>query len=121
MEEKAITHTGSVSDAEMTQATEVTPIAQLRPTSHEKIIEARLYRKWVAKTYPQKIETALCCILIDREVCGIFIWLKIIILNIRFFITTTNHQQGNAIQGTVPKSDHANGSLKDKFMISVWV
>jgi hypothetical protein len=24
-------------------------------------------------------------------------------------------------QGTVPKSDHANGSLKDKFMISVWV
>ena len=46
-------------------------IAELTPASYDKIIEARVYRKWVAVTYLKngmKKETAFCCILIDREV-----------------------------------------------------
>lgn len=48
-----------------------TTIAELRPTSYDKILEARVYRKWVAVTYLKngtKKETGFCCILIDREV-----------------------------------------------------
>ena len=46
-------------------------IAELTPTSYDKKLEARVYRKWVAVTYLKngaKKETAFCCILIDREV-----------------------------------------------------
>ncbi|GJV34362.1 nucleic acid-binding, OB-fold protein [Tanacetum coccineum] len=31
------------------------------------VLEARVYRKWVSKSIPQKKEIAFCCILIDRE------------------------------------------------------
>ena len=56
-----------VVSAAMQEAT----ISELTPASYDKIIEARVYRKWVAVTYLKngaKKETAFCCILIDREV-----------------------------------------------------
>ena len=59
MEEKSIVQLDPTSAGKMIQPIEVTPIAELQPTSCENIIEARVYRKWIAKSYPQKIETAL--------------------------------------------------------------
>ena len=53
-----------------TSMQEVT-IAELKPTSYDKILEARVYRKWIAVNYQKngrKTETGFCCILIDREV-----------------------------------------------------
>jgi SpoVK/Ycf46/Vps4 family AAA+-type ATPase len=35
-------------------APEITPIAELRPTSYDKIIEVRVYRKWVLVSYGKK-------------------------------------------------------------------
>ena len=60
--ERALTTTTSMQ--------EVT-IAELKPTSYDKILEARVYRKWIAINYQKngrKTETGFCCILIDREV-----------------------------------------------------
>ena len=56
---------------------DITTIAELRPGSYNKVIEARVYRKWISATHgkkneagfsPKKRETAYCCILIDRQV-----------------------------------------------------
>ena len=70
------------SDATMVEASnapEITTIAELRPTSYDKILEARVYRKWIAVNYQKKGKktlTGFCCILIDREVCNIALKIK---------------------------------------------
>lgn len=55
----------------------ISTIAELQPTSYNKVIEVRAYRKWISVTYgkkqtnrplSEKKETGYCCILIDREV-----------------------------------------------------
>ena len=62
---------------EASKTPDITPIAELRPTSYNKVIEVRVYRKWISVTHgkknesgfsPKKKENAFCCILIDREV-----------------------------------------------------
>ena len=40
-------------------AAQVTMIHELTPTSHGKILEARVYRKWTAITYGKKTETGI--------------------------------------------------------------
>ncbi|KAJ9567823.1 hypothetical protein OSB04_003789 [Centaurea solstitialis] len=46
---------------------ELSTIGELTKTSKNKILEAKVYRKWVAKTLPQMTPYAFCCILLDRE------------------------------------------------------
>ena len=36
---------------------QITMIRELKPTSHSKILEARVYRKWTAVTYGKKNES----------------------------------------------------------------
>ena len=58
----------------ITNAPEEVVSTELQPTSYDKVLVARVYRKWVAVTYQKsgkKTETGLCCILIDREVCDV--------------------------------------------------
>jgi hypothetical protein len=58
----------------VTNAPEEAVIAELKPTSYDKILVARVYRKWIAVTYQKngkKTENGFCCILIDREVCNV--------------------------------------------------
>ena len=70
----AITTTRGTNDAKaiaLNAAMQEETIAELTPTSYDKILEARVCRKWVAVTYLKngaKKETAFCCILIAREV-----------------------------------------------------
>ena len=58
-------------------ASQISTIGELKPTSYDKVIEVRVYRKWISVSYPKKdasgfsgkkTETAFCCILIDKEV-----------------------------------------------------
>ena len=67
--ETTVTQTSDVPD--------IATIAELRPGCYNKVIEARVYRKWISTTHgkkneagfsPKKRETAYCCILIDRQV-----------------------------------------------------
>ncbi|GJW08079.1 DNA helicase [Tanacetum coccineum] len=50
-----------------TTSMELSTFAELTSNSHDKIIEARVYRKWIGKSLPDLIPNALCCILLDRE------------------------------------------------------
>lgn len=63
---------------EGSSATQVATIAELRPNSYDKVLQVRVYRKWVSVSYGKKTqagypgkktETAFCCILIDSQVC----------------------------------------------------
>ncbi|GJY72845.1 DNA helicase [Tanacetum coccineum] len=49
------------------QSTFEASIAQLTPHSANKILEAKVYRKWVGKSPPKMTPYAFCCILLDRE------------------------------------------------------
>ncbi|GJV57312.1 DNA helicase, partial [Tanacetum coccineum] len=51
----------------LTVEMELATIAQLTPDSTNKILEAKVYRKWIAKSPPEMIPYAFCCILLDRE------------------------------------------------------
>ncbi|GKA12803.1 hypothetical protein Tco_0692349 [Tanacetum coccineum] len=44
-----------------------TTIATLRPGQRNRILEAKVYSKWISKSVPDMREIALCCILIDIE------------------------------------------------------
>ena len=78
---KTLGTTTAPQELPITAITEVVPahddttlatISELRPTSFDKVLEARVYRKWVAVTHLKdgtKKETGFCCILIDRQVC----------------------------------------------------
>nr|GEV64820.1 DNA helicase [Tanacetum cinerariifolium] len=46
---------------------ELSTIAQLNPNSTKKTLEAKIYRKWVAKSPPEMTLYAYCCILLDQE------------------------------------------------------
>ncbi|GJU69446.1 DNA helicase [Tanacetum coccineum] len=46
---------------------ELSTFTQLTPASHDKIIEARVYRKWIGKSLTYLTPNAFCCILLDRE------------------------------------------------------
>ncbi|GKC00781.1 DNA helicase, partial [Tanacetum coccineum] len=50
---------------------ELSTIAQLTPTLANKTLEAKVYRKWIAKSPPEMIPFSFCCILLDREVNAI--------------------------------------------------
>ncbi|GJS36003.1 DNA helicase [Tanacetum coccineum] len=50
-----------------TTSMELLTFAQLTPNSHEKIIEARVYRKWIGKSLLDLTPNAFCCILLDQE------------------------------------------------------
>lgn len=39
------------------EAPEITPIAELRPNAYNKVIEVRVYRKWISVTYGKKNES----------------------------------------------------------------
>ncbi|GJY43869.1 DNA helicase [Tanacetum coccineum] len=39
----------------------------LNPTSHDKILEAKVYRKWISKSVLKLTLIGFCCILFDRE------------------------------------------------------
>lgn len=58
----------------ITNAPEEVVIAELQPASYDKVLLARVYRKWVAVTNQKsgkKTETRFCCILIYQEVCDV--------------------------------------------------
>ncbi|GJU98398.1 DNA helicase [Tanacetum coccineum] len=46
---------------------ELSSIAQLTPNSTNKTLEAKVYRKWVAKSPLEMTPYAFCCIILDRE------------------------------------------------------
>lgn len=46
---------------------EDTTIAELTAASRNKILEARVYRKWISRSITKQMKVALCCIQIDRE------------------------------------------------------
>lgn len=50
------------------QQPELINIADLKPTDFNKIIEAKLYRKWIARNPKHPDSKGLCCTLIDRTV-----------------------------------------------------
>lgn len=45
----------------------VTSIDDLKEKDINKTIEAKLYRKWIAKSVLKLITTGFCCILLDKE------------------------------------------------------
>nr|GFA46380.1 nucleic acid-binding, OB-fold protein [Tanacetum cinerariifolium] len=44
-----------------------TCISDLKPGAKNKILEARVYRKWINRNPPRPAPTEYCCILLDRE------------------------------------------------------
>ncbi|GKB08778.1 DNA helicase [Tanacetum coccineum] len=46
---------------------ELSTIAQLNPNSTKKTLEAKVYRKWVAKSPPEMNPYAYYCIFLDQE------------------------------------------------------
>ncbi|GJV29257.1 DNA helicase [Tanacetum coccineum] len=55
-------------DTEMTTSRmDLCTIAQLTPSSVNKTFEAKVYKKWIAKSPPQMKPYAFCCILLDQE------------------------------------------------------
>ena len=70
-DERALTTAASMQEVITTTSMEEVTIAELKPTSYDKMLEARVYRKWIAVSYQKngrKTKTGFCCILIDREV-----------------------------------------------------
>lgn len=70
-DERALMTTTSMQEVITASSMEEVTIAELKPTSYDKILEARVYRKWIAVNYQKngrKTEIGFCCILIDREV-----------------------------------------------------
>ncbi|XP_071713565.1 uncharacterized protein [Rutidosis leptorrhynchoides] len=49
----------------------ITPIAELEPDDTSKIIEVKVYRKWIATKKEEGAPVALCCILIDAQGNGV--------------------------------------------------
>ena len=41
---------------EASNAPEITTIVELRPTSYDKVIEVRVYRKWISVSYGKKMK-----------------------------------------------------------------
>ncbi|GJR20425.1 DNA helicase [Tanacetum coccineum] len=46
---------------------ELSTIAELTPNSTNKTLEAKVYRKWIAKSPPEMTPYAFCCLLLDQE------------------------------------------------------
>lgn len=44
---------------EPSDAPQITTIRELRPTSHSRVLEARVYRKWTAITYGKKDQSGV--------------------------------------------------------------
>ena len=44
---------------EPSDAPQITTICELRPTSHSRVLEARVYRKWTAVTYGKKDQSGV--------------------------------------------------------------
>ena len=62
MEKDALTVVPQPHEGKIVQTStpaQVTMIHELKPTSHGKILEARVYRKWTAITYGKKTEAEI--------------------------------------------------------------
>ena len=52
-----ISHPSEQAMVETNKAPDITAIAELRPTSYNKVIEVRVYRKWISVTHGKKNES----------------------------------------------------------------
>ncbi|GJR01101.1 DNA helicase [Tanacetum coccineum] len=56
-----------VGEKVLTTEMELSTIAELTPNSTNKTLEAKVYKKWIAKSPPEMTSYAFCCILLDQE------------------------------------------------------
>ncbi|GJU29776.1 nucleic acid-binding, OB-fold protein [Tanacetum coccineum] len=94
-----------------------TNIATLKPGEANRILVAKVYRKWISKSVPDMRELAFCCILIDKE--GDAIQANMDIHNIEHF--NPRLKLGAAYRISRARATVSKSSLRICLIQSAWV